>query len=82
MAPSINSQSVLTVWRIQGSPLASFMVARALIMTKSEVEDEEILLVRAASRVQIWKRKEVVFRLPKEKVWVLWDGCLPWPPDS
>ena len=45
----MNSQSVLAVQGIQGSLLLSFMVARALVMIGLDVEDEEILLVRARS---------------------------------
>ena len=51
----MNSQSDLLVRGIQGSPLASFMAARALIMIVSVVEEEEIFFVRALSMMWIWK---------------------------
>ena len=53
----MNSQSVLLVWGIHGLPLVSFMVARALVVTGFNAEDEEILLARAVSMVWMWMWK-------------------------
>ena len=43
----MNSQSVWAVWGIQDSLVLSFMVARALVMTGSEGDDEAIFSTRA-----------------------------------
>ena len=43
----MNFQSAAVVRGIQGSPLLLFMVARALVITGSLVDEEDIFLARA-----------------------------------
>ena len=49
----MNSQSAAVVWGIQGSPLSWFMVAKALVMMGSSVDEEDIFFARAVSMAQI-----------------------------
>ena len=51
----VNSQSVLLVQGIQGSPLLLFMAVRAFVMMGSDTEDEEIFFARVVSMVWMWK---------------------------
>ena len=61
-ALSTNSQSSLKVQGIQGSPAASFMAVRALVMIGFSVEEEEIFFAGATLMAWIWKYRSFPFR--------------------